>query len=142
MTTLEASHWIKMTGPLLEEWRGYSKNFLPKELASKGNGSVFITKEALTKLQRVRDLYGKPIIINSAYRDPIHNVNVGGSPNSQHVKGQAFDIHIPNHTVGRELERIALEAGFTSIGRYKNFLHIDCRPAKADGSVHEWGTWS
>ena len=35
---------------------------------------------------------GGPIKINSFYRSPDLNVAIGGSPNSQHCKGQAIDI--------------------------------------------------
>ena len=43
-------------------------------------------------LQRIRDHYGKPIRVNSAYRNPDLNVLIGGSTTSQHVKGQAADF--------------------------------------------------
>lgn len=43
-------------------------------------------------LDPLRDLYGKPIHINSAYRSPIVNSKVGGASTSQHVKGEAADI--------------------------------------------------
>ena len=40
----------------------------------------------------LRKLYGKPIKINSFFRSDKLNKLVGGSPTSQHVKGQAIDI--------------------------------------------------
>lgn len=43
-------------------------------------------------LERIRALVGKPISINSGYRNVTHNRRVGGSTNSQHMKGQAADI--------------------------------------------------
>lgn len=43
-------------------------------------------------LQPLRDLYGKPIKINSGYRSPLVNMKVKGSPKSQHMKGEAADI--------------------------------------------------
>lgn len=43
-------------------------------------------------LQPLRDLYGKPISINSGYRSPVVNRHVGGAVNSQHLKGEAADI--------------------------------------------------
>jgi zinc D-Ala-D-Ala carboxypeptidase len=46
-------------------------------------------------LQPVRDHYGKGVKINSAYRSPETNKAVGGSPVSDHCKGQAADIEIP-----------------------------------------------
>ena len=43
-------------------------------------------------LDPLRDLYGKPIKINSAYRSPMVNARVNGAKNSEHVKGMAADI--------------------------------------------------
>jgi hypothetical protein len=45
-------------------------------------------------LQPIRDRWGLPVIINSGYRSPALNKLIGGSPNSQHCKGQAADIEI------------------------------------------------
>lgn len=46
-------------------------------------------------LQPIRDHYGKGVKVNSAYRSPEVNKAVGGSPISDHCKGQAADIEIP-----------------------------------------------
>ena len=46
-------------------------------------------------LQPIRDHYGKGVKVNSAYRSPETNKAVGGSPVSDHCKGQASDIEIP-----------------------------------------------
>ena len=43
-------------------------------------------------LDPLRELYGKPIKINSGYRSPLVNKKIGGSPTSDHVKGMAADI--------------------------------------------------
>ena len=43
-------------------------------------------------LDPLRELYGKPIKINSGYRSPMVNARVNGAKNSDHVKGMAADI--------------------------------------------------
>ena len=43
-------------------------------------------------LDPLRELYGKPIIVNSGYRSFKLNKAVGGAKNSQHLVGQASDI--------------------------------------------------
>ena len=45
-----------------------------------------------TILQPLRDALGCPIIINSGYRCPQVNKQVGGVANSQHMSGCAADI--------------------------------------------------
>ena len=46
-------------------------------------------------LQPIRDHYQKGVKCNSGYRAPAVNQKVGGSPTSDHCKGQAADIEIP-----------------------------------------------
>lgn len=43
-------------------------------------------------LDPLREIYGKPITVNSGYRCPELNKAVGGSATSDHVKGFAADI--------------------------------------------------
>ena len=61
--------------------------------------------KALAKevLQPIRDLHGGPVTVTSGYRQPALNEAVGGSPKSQHPKGEAADI-----TVGSPADNKAL----------------------------------
>ena len=52
-------------------------------------------------LQPLRDKFG-PIRINSGYRCPELNKAVGGEANSQHLLGEAADIHLPTKETGLE----------------------------------------
>lgn len=105
-----------------ELWRW--RNFTPKEIACRGTGELVIDEAALDTLQRLREAWGKPMRINSAYRSASHNKNVGGSPNSQHLFGKAFDVAMPKRSQAKFIAA-AKEAGFTGIGTYANFVHID-----------------
>ena len=49
-------------------------------------------QEVANMLEKIRIVYGKPIIVTSGYRCTKLNNAVGGSKTSQHVKGQAADI--------------------------------------------------
>lgn len=49
-------------------------------------------------LDPLRELYGKPIIVNSGYRCPKLNKAIGGARNSQHLIGQASDIRTVTNT--------------------------------------------
>ena len=70
-----------------------SDNFTVSEFACQdGSDKVLIDTDLVAILQKIRDRFGKPIIINSAYRSAAHNRKVGGVSNSQHVKGTAADI--------------------------------------------------
>ena len=50
----------------------------------------------LSILDDLRAEFGKPIIINSFYRDSIHNARVGGVQSSKHLIGAAVDITSPD----------------------------------------------
>ena len=44
-------------------------------------------------LDPVREQLGMPIVVTSGYRCDKHNKDVGGVRNSQHLRGEAADIH-------------------------------------------------
>jgi uncharacterized protein YcbK (DUF882 family) len=77
----------------------------------------------LVALQAIRDEYGAPISITSAYRTPTHNKAVGGAPNSLHTLGMAVDV------TGDDIDSIALIASelglVVRIYPEKNFVHLD-----------------
>ncbi len=74
-------------------------------------------------LQPLRDALGKPLVINSGYRSPELNIAVGGSKNSQHLRGEAADIasEDPMHLVRLIKEN---NLPFDQIIVYANFVHI------------------
>ena len=47
-------------------------------------------------LQPLRDTYGKPINVSSAYRSPKLNKVIGGSSTSDHCYGRAVDFTLPD----------------------------------------------
>ena len=50
----------------------------------------------LSVLDDLREDFGKPIIINSFFRDSVHNLRVGGVKTSKHLIGAAVDITSPD----------------------------------------------
>ena len=50
-------------------------------------------------LQPLRELYGKPISINSGFRSLQVNKKVKGAQKSQHLKGEAADISCENNAL-------------------------------------------
>lgn len=123
------NHWSEVPE---DEWRW--PNFTLEEIACKGTGSILVNPDALDKLQELRDRMGAPLRLNSAYRSPQHNRNVGGAQNSKHLDGEAFDISVHGHDP-LLLEQNARASGFLGFGFYpaSNFIHVDCGPAR------EWG---
>lgn len=111
--------------------KSISKNFKVKEFACRdGSDKILLCPETVEILQAVRDYFGKPVHINSAYRTPTYNKKVGGATKSQHVVGTACDINVtgvPPAAVASFLEVFYPAHG---IGLYPTFVHIDSRGYK------------
>ena len=84
---------------------------------------------AIEVLEPVRTLLGgRPIHTNSGYRSPAVNQGIGGSPTSQHMKGEAADIEVP-HISHKDAIRfiIASEIPYDQIiweGGDRGWIHI------------------
>lgn len=73
--------------------------------------------------------FGKKVVMNSGYRTPWHNAEVGGADNSFHTKCMAADIFIPG-VPKEKLLAFAFRSAFVGgIGCYpgRTFIHIDVR---------------
>jgi len=66
-------------------------------------------------LQPVRDHFGKGVKVNSGFRHPAVNQKVGGSPTSDHCKGQAADIEIPGVANAELAQWIVDNMSFTQV---------------------------
>lgn len=97
-------------------------------------------------LDKVREAFGKAIIVTSGFRSPKLNKHIGGAPDSQHMKGQAADIR--PHDI-KELRRlfdtIRKVGGFDQLiyeepaGRTP-WIHVSISPANKPprGDVKRW----
>lgn len=108
-----------------------SENFKVKEFRCKdGSDKILVSTDTVKILQRIREYFGQPVSINSAYRTQAYNKKVGGAINSQHVKGTACDIKVksvPPKAVAAFIEAIFPTTG---IGLYSTFVHVDTRGRK------------
>lgn len=110
-----------------------SENFKVREFACHdGSDTVLIDTELVDILQAIRDAFGKPITINSAYRNAKYNKKIGGATNSQHVYGKAADIRVegvPPFAVAAWMEQHIKSAGKHACGYYpiQLFCHVDSR---------------
>jgi len=83
----------------------------------------------LEKLQLIRDEYGKPMKISSAYRCSKHNSNISKSgEDGPHTTGRAVDITVAGEDA-YHLLKIVLKHNMTGVGiKGKSFIHIDDLP--------------
>ena len=110
-----------------------SANFKVKEFAcNDGTDPIFISDELVEILQKIRNHFKKPVVINSAYRTVPKNKACGGATYSQHQYGTAADISIKGVTpkqVAAFAETLLPKSG--GIGIYSTFTHIDVRVSKS-----------
>ena len=84
-------------------------------------------------LDPVRDKLGMPIVVNSGYRCERHNKDVGGVRNSQHLRGEAADIHCEDN---ERLKQLIIENGkFDQLITYPTFLHVSYK--RTGGNRHQ-----
>lgn len=77
-------------------------------------------------LQPLRRAYGRPMVVNSGFRSSELNREVGGTPTSQHMKGEAADIacETPEYLV-----TCLIKSGlvFDQCGIYSSFVHLSLK---------------
>ena len=100
------------------------KYFKRDEFACKHCGENEIDDDFLEMLDKAREIAGVPFEINSGYRCPIHNANIG-STSKNHTSGRAADIKALNGTTRKKIIRGLVQAGFKRIGLHKTFIHAD-----------------
>ena len=115
-----------------------SRNFSRAELQCSFSGECEIEEDALNRLQALRDEWGKPIRLSSAYRsaeNPRERTKKTGPGYHHGVNGnggQAFDVLIAGEDVPLFIA-LAIKHGFKGIGVNQKgewnqrFIHIDTR---------------
>lgn len=63
-------------------------------------------------LDPIREKWGGPITVNSGYRCPRLNNEIGGVPTSQHLRGEAADITAGSPAKNNQLFKMIVDGGF------------------------------
>lgn len=106
------------------------KHFKLDEFRCKHCKALKLDINLLLKLEELRKSTG-PLIVNSGYRCPIHNRNIGGAVASQHLKGTAADVRstkMKPSQVYTHADKIFNNSG---VGRYNTFTHVDVRNGRS-----------
>lgn len=112
-------------------------------------GAMIITPEFITfsrVLEKFRVWYNRPIVINSGFRTPAHNKEVGGVLTSLHLQALAVDFFYPaefagfnlgrrdsfvSNVVSKWFELCRSEGKYGEVCRYNWGLHLGMRSDKA-----------
>lgn len=81
-------------------------------------------------LDEARHRAGIPFRVNSGYRCIQHNLKVGGSATSSHIKGVAVDIACTDSVSRLKIISALLSVGVNRIGIAKTFIHCDIDRSK------------
>ena len=128
---IEAGNYKSISVP--HEWPW--PNFFPKELACGHCGALRISFGLMGRLQALREILDRPVIISSGYRCPEHNQKVSTTgPNGPHVQGLAVDI-IANQRETYQILRYVHLFGFRGVGIGKGFIHLDIIQAEPRPNV-------
>jgi len=116
-----------------------SENFSKLEVQCPcGCGANKISPVLIEKLQKVRNIIGRPIIITSGVRCEFYNASIKASMNSSHIPddhgiGNAVDIACTNSKDRYELVELAqkfFKRVGISKGQYGGFIHLDVDRSK------------
>jgi len=115
------------------------EHFKPEEVLSpdalklwESAGICLVSPKLLALLSVLRDSLNKTLLINHAglrhrgFRSYVENLEVGGKPHSMHLLGLAADVTVTGMSQ-EDLAKAAEEEGFSGIGIYPTFVHMDVR---------------
>ena len=104
---------------------GLSGYFTFTSSVKKNNQWQGIAPIVWVKLIRMVNMTSTEYVVNSGHRNKEYNKSVGGAKKSIHMSGYAIDIKVS--VSKRSKTFIAAQyAGFTGIGIYSTFMHLDC----------------
>jgi len=120
------------------EYRGY-RSSLGVYVASGKVNTLCLSPALRLAIWDFEGFFGKKVVMNSGYRTPWHNYDVGGAAKSYHTRCMAADFFIPGVSK-RKLVAFAKRSRFVGgLGCYsgRKFIHIDVRtrPRGHDGPV-------
>jgi uncharacterized protein YcbK (DUF882 family) len=104
-------------------------NFMAYDFRCACCGYALINLDMVIVAQHVRNLVNRVVLVNSGWRCPRHNDEIGGADYSTHIRGDAADLTWSNakkDLVNPEFRALIRKIpGLKGIGWGKTFLHID-----------------
>lgn len=120
------------------------KNFDYGEFKCKCGGKycngypVEFSYDLVSNLQKVRDHFGKPLVITSPLRCKQHNKNSGGVSDSKHMKGWACDFYISGVSASTLMAYVKKLPYFRYTYNVSgNVIHYDITPPTTSGNTYK-----
>jgi len=98
-------------------------------LASWDVDNSCISLRLRTMLDSFERKFGRKVVLNSGYRDPIRNILAGGEDSSYHMRCMAADIFIPGVDKRQMIAFAMRNPQVGGLGCYPshNYIHVDVR---------------
>jgi uncharacterized protein YcbK (DUF882 family) len=116
-----------------------SNNFKVSDFKCRdGSDVVLINPSLISLLEKIREHFGKPVVVVSGYRTPKYNKSLSGAANnSQHMYGNAADIKIQGVSP-REIYNWMNSWHKGGLGVYPTFTHVDVRDTVGAQKMARW----
>jgi len=111
------------------------KYFKDDDFKCQCNCGTDVTDEVKELADRLREVCGVPLIVNSGARCKAHNKAIGASDTSSHINGSAVDFKCETSHNRYIILSSAIKLGIQRIGLHKGFIHIDIARDRADEVV-------
>lgn len=109
------------------DWSIYP-NFSKSEFDCRETSENKMVKSFMDRLQSLRNEYGKPMVISSGYRSPMHSIEARKVSPGSHASGRACDV-VVSGSDAYQLVGLAINHGFTGVGVSQKgdvrFIHLD-----------------
>ncbi len=129
------SLFAKSSGP---EYSGYKSSWGTVVASSKVN-TVCLSPVLRLAIMDIEGHFGKKVVVNSGYRTPAYNAEVGGAEESYHKRCLAADFFIPGVAKSDLIAYARRVPMIGGLGCYpgRDFIHVDvrARPWGAKGPV-------
>ncbi len=130
--TLRTVYWTPSEGYISESMGQISHAFRDRH----DNSTMAIDPLLIDQLFFIQGQIGarQPFHLFSGYRSPRTNARLRQNSsrvarNSYHMRGQAADIHFPNHSTA-VIRRVAVSLNAGGVGHYSRFVHVDTGPVR------------
>lgn len=123
-----------------------SSTAIAKNIDNRPTTQIVVNATALIKnvLEPTRTHFNSPLIVNCMYRSPNLNTAVGGVATSQHVKGQAADFIVKNHSIQETFDYIKHNLIFDQLIHEGTWVHVSFRvspPNRREALIYKNGKY-
>lgn len=109
-------------------YKGYKQN-LGVYVSHSDVNTFCLTPKLRLAIMSFEARFGRPVVMNSGFRDPLYNATVGGADSSYHTRCMAADFFMPGISKSQLIAHAMRERLVGGLGCYpgKQFIHIDVR---------------